>query len=376
MKNHGPTNKSNFLELPTMLKRGLAFGVSLLALSATQSLAQSVMQGGGTPGPYVRLDGGWSHPVPMSSNSLATVSAGSIKRDEGFLLGGAGGYKFGPWRGELELEYMEHQAQSGNNLFAGATGASSSLRGSTSNLAAMINGYYDIATPWPITPYVGIGIGADYFRFSQVNTTANTQIANAFDTVFAYEAMAGVSYAINPQWSIGLEYRYFATLDPKVKYSPNPPLQRFTVNNASHNLLLGVAWHFAPPPAPPPAAAPAGAVPGPAAVVPAQQTFIVFFEFDKSSLTPDGRKVVDAAAAAFKSGKTGVAIAGYTDLAGTQQYNLALSKRRADAVKEALVRDGVPAAAISASWHGKENPRVPTADGVREPQNRRVEINM
>jgi len=41
-----------------------------------------------------------------------------------------------------------------------------------------------------------------------------------------------------------------------------------------------------------------------------------------------------------------------------------------------LVRDGVPAAAIGESWYGKQNPRVPTADGVREPQNRRVEINM
>jgi len=126
--------------------------------------------------------------------------------------------------------------------------------------------------------------------------------------------------------------------------------------------------------APPPV--PAAASPPPAAVAPSKQVFIVFFEFDKSSLTADGRKVVDAAAAAFKSGKSGVAIAGYTDLAGTQQYNLALSKRRADTVKAALVRDGVPASAIDASWHGKENPRVPTADGVREPQNRRVEITM
>ena len=355
-----------------MSKRGLALGVSLLALSATQGLAQS----GGTPGPYVRLDGGWSHPVPMTSSSLPTVTSGSVKRDEGYFLGGAGGYKFGPWRGELELQYMENQTQSGNNLFAGATGRGATLRGSTSNLAAMVNGYYDFATPWPITPYIGVGIGADYFRFSQVNTTslpANIQIANAFDTVFDYQAIGGVSYAINPQWSIDLEYRYFATLDPNVKYSPNPPLQRFSVNNASHNLILGVAWHFAPPPAPPVAAPPA---PPPAAVAPQQQTFIVFFEFDKSSLTADGRKVVDAAAAAFKSGKSSVAIAGYTDLAGTQKYNLALSKRRADTVKEALVRDGVPAAAISESWHGKENPRVPTANGVREPQNRRVEINM
>ena len=60
-----------------------------------------------------------------------------------------------------------------------------------------------------------------------------------------------------------------------------------------------------------------------------------------------------------------------------KQYNLALSKRRADAVKDALVRDGVPASAIDESWHGKENSaRARAADGVREPQNRRVEIRM
>ena len=52
----------------------------------------------------------------------------------------------------------------------------------------------------------------------------------------------------------------------------------------------------------------------------------------------------------------------------------AASKRRTDAVHAQLVRDGVPDNVIHESWHGKENPRVPTPDGVREPQNRRVEI--
>jgi outer membrane protein OmpA-like peptidoglycan-associated protein len=139
---------------------------------------------------------------------------------------------------------------------------------------------------------------------------------------------------------------------------------------------IGVAWHFAPPPPAPPATPVVAAPPPPAAAIPAKQMFIVFFEFDKSSLTPDGAKVVDAAADAFKKGKSDIAIAGYTDLAGSAQYNLALSHRRADAVQAALVKDGVPASAVGESWYGKQNPRVPTADGVREPQNRRVEITM
>ena len=128
------------------------------------------------------------------------------------------------------------------------------------------------------------------------------------------------------------------------------------------------------PTTPPPAAA-APPPPPPAAPPPAPAKFIVYFEFDKFNLTPEGARVVSDAAAAFKSGGSArVAIAGYTDAAGTQQYNIGLSKRRADTVHGALVRAGVPDGAIAESWHGKENLAVPTPDGVREPRNRRVEI--
>jgi OOP family OmpA-OmpF porin len=69
-----------------------------------------------------------------------------------------------------------------------------------------------------------------------------------------------------------------------------------------------------------------------------------------------------------------IRIDGYTDLAGTQKYNIALSKRRADAVRTELAKDGVANSAVAEAWHGKENPAVPTPDGVREPRNRRVTL--
>ena len=128
------------------------------------------------------------------------------------------------------------------------------------------------------------------------------------------------------------------------------------------------------PSAPPPAAA--APPPPPAAAPPAmQKQFVVYFEFDRSNLTPEGARVVQDAAAAFRAtGSARVAVSGYTDLAGTQQYNIGLSKRRADTVRAGLIRAGVPDGAIAESWHGKQNPAVPTPDGVREPRNRRVEI--
>src|SRR5437763_14273443 len=71
------------------------------------------------------------------------------------------------------------------------------------------------------------------------------------------------------------------------------------------------------PPAPPPAAPPPAM----------QKQFVVYFEFDRSNLTPEGARVVQDAAAAFRAtGSARVAVAGYTDLAGTQQYNIGLSK--------------------------------------------------
>jgi OOP family OmpA-OmpF porin len=71
---------------------------------------------------------------------------------------------------------------------------------------------------------------------------------------------------------------------------------------------------------------------------------------------------------------TRIEVNGYTDTSGTPQYNMGLSIRRADAVKGELVKDGVPVAAISTQGFGETHLLVPTAAGVREPQNRRVEI--
>ena len=67
-------------------------------------------------------------------------------------------------------------------------------------------------------------------------------------------------------------------------------------------------------------------------------------------------------------------LTGHTDRSGSEQYNMALSLRRAEAVKANMIRQGIPANAIVVIGKGESQPLVPTADGVREPQNRRVEI--
>ena len=125
---------------------------------------------------------------------------------------------------------------------------------------------------------------------------------------------------------------------------------------------------------PPPVVVPAAA---PAPMPHMARTFLVFFDFDRYNLTADARRVIDAAAASYRAnGSARIDVSGYTDLAGTQAYNLRLSQRRADAVAGHLMKQGVPKEVLDVKWFGKEHPRVPTPDGVREPQNRRVEIMM
>ena len=106
-----------------------------------------------------------------------------------------------------------------------------------------------------------------------------------------------------------------------------------------------------------------------------QAPSLVFFDWDKSTLSPQAMATISQAAAAYKAtGTARITNVGNTDTSGSTDYNMALSIRRADAVRSALVRNGVPAAAIETAGRGQTKLLVPTADGVREPQNRRVEL--
>ncbi len=135
---------------------------------------------------------------------------------------------------------------------------------------------------------------------------------------------------------------------------------------------------------PPVVAAPAAPAPPPKPVAkpkpkpsppPAPRAFLVFFDWNKANIRPDAQQVLDAAVAyAKRRGFTRVDLAGHADRSGDARYNMALSRRRAEAVKAALVKLGLSAGNISLVARGESAPLVATADGVREPRNRRVEI--
>jgi hypothetical protein len=139
-------------------------------------------------------------------------------------------------------------------------------------------------------------------------------------------------------------------------------IKKLLIAFATASLLAACSEPAPPPPPPPPP--------------PVQATsFMVFFDWDRSNLSAQAESTITQAANAFKStGSARVTATGHTDKSGPENYNMALSLRRANTVKDSLVRNGVPASAISVIGKGESQPLVQTADGVREPQNRRVEI--
>ena len=103
--------------------------------------------------------------------------------------------------------------------------------------------------------------------------------------------------------------------------------------------------------------------------------YLVFFPWDKATLTADDQRIVAQAAEEFRrTGSARIDVTGYTDTSGSAEYNLRLSERRAQMVASELERQGIPATEMVVIGRGEEDLRIPTADGVREAGNRRVEI--
>ncbi len=113
----------------------------------------------------------------------------------------------------------------------------------------------------------------------------------------------------------------------------------------------------------------------PVAPPPASELYLVYFDFDKAELSEAAKAVLETASSAARKLKgISVTVGGHTDLSGTADYNMELSKRRAMAVSEALIKAGVASAAVKAEAFGQTLPAIITADGVAEAGNRRVEI--
>ncbi|MBP0493096.1 OmpA family protein [Pararoseomonas indoligenes] len=313
---------------------------------------------------------------------------GKVGFETGWVVVGSLGWGFGNGlRAEVEGNYRENDV----NKIRGFNGITTSrVQGTSRSYGVMGNVFYDLdlaqwGVPSYVQPYLGAGVGYVWREFDDVGLTfpgaGGARIRDSgTDGRFAYQGIAGLAFPLTrlgvPGLTLTAEYRFLGTLEHSIDTTSSGG--SFTVGrggtrseNYNHSAMLGLRYAFNQPrPAPAPIAAPMpAAAPAPA------RTYLVFFDFDRADLTDRARQIIaEAAQAVSSTGTTRIEVAGHADRSGTPQYNQRLSMRRAEAVAAELTRRGVPRSAMSIQAFGESRPLVPTADGVREPQNRRVEI--
>ena len=311
---------------------------------------------------YIGAEGGWTG-LPDHTDNILGVTALTARFNNGFNAGIRGGWEWGALRFEEEYSYRQNGARDlvGTNVIIKGVG------GNRHTNSIMTNVLYDVTLGYPITPHFGFGVGAANV-FDGLKLPGIGQLFNDSSWQFAYQGIAGIRYNLNPTFTVDLDYRYFATTQPTFGI-PNTSL-RYRTGYRTNNFVASLIYRFAPPP--PPAPVP---VTAPAPTPPPPQVFLVFFDWDRAAVTPAGMEVVRLAADAYKAGgRVRLEVTGYTDLSGSAGYNQRLSERRANNVASALANFGVARSDMTVVGRGESDPRVPTPPGVREPQNRRVEI--
>jgi outer membrane protein OmpA-like peptidoglycan-associated protein len=325
---------------------------------------------------YVGVDGGAMLVEDLDYNIGAAPIDATGNADTGYDFGGVVGYDFGGFRLEAEVGYRETDLKSfASALSAIPGGAGATLQrggvygtgGDANALSFMVNGVLDFGDDDGLQGFVGGGAGVARVDVNQV--FAAPAWLDDSDTGFAWQALAGVRAPLSESWDVGLKYRFFnaAGVDLVDRLGRD-----VSTKFRSHSLMGSLVYNFGGAPEPEPAPPPP---PPPRPPVCQTGPYIVFFDWDKSNLRPDAASTLDNAVAQYANcGNARVMLAGHADKSGSDRYNVGLSQRRNATVRAYLESKGVPGGVIATEAFGESKPLVDTADGVREAQNRRVEV--
>jgi len=382
--------------------------IAALLLASIASAEAQMMPGGAWQGFYAGANVGaaWldAHGTLSPTGCFATVGGcgptaggGGASRSfsrsfnaSGVIGGGQAGFNWlvaPQWLVGLEADIAGTSAgNSTNNVYSlsGPLSGSATVHSSASqDFLGTVRGRVGfVATPTLLL------FGTGGFAYGQQSGSASITFSRAGDTYSksfsnlrtGYAAGGGAEWLFAPQWSLKAEYLYVdlgaggnqtVNITNAAATGVNPNAGFHSSLSSHENVFrVGVNYHFWVPPPPPPAP-----VAAPAPPPPAPKVFIVFFDWDKDVITPEGHQIIQQAADAYKSGApVQLQVTGYTDRSGSPAYNQRLSERRANNVAKAMMALGVPQNQMVVSGRGENDNRVPTANGVREPQNRRVEI--
>jgi outer membrane protein OmpA-like peptidoglycan-associated protein len=346
---------------------------------------------------YVGGEFGASIVEDADFDSATTNNLITVNNEYGYDGGLFVGYDLGAFRIEAEVSYKKADASGFLNAVALPgegplfPGGRDFAGGNTTALSFMLNGMLDFGDDDGVQGFVGGGIGMARVKMNNVRVFANSApFLDDSDSRLAWQLFAGVRQAVTDNMDITVKYRFFNV--PDLRFVAQTGTTGATAQDVksryrSHSLLGGITFNFGgaePPPPPPPPPPPVEVVPPPppppVPVPPPPPPcvggpYVVFFDWDKSDLTPQATAILDNAASAYQScGQAQVMLAGHADRSGPADYNVGLSQRRAANVRSYLTSRGIPDGVITQEAFGESRPLVETADGVREPQNRRVEI--
>lgn len=285
-------------------------------------------------------------------------------------------------------------------------GTGSSGTGDIGAYSAIGNVIFDFTNASPFTPYAGLGLGAARIDYDNVSPVGGSRV-NDGDIVMALQGVAGLSLDLSPSISMFTDYRYMAAGNPELMTDAGAKTEGAF---SEHRFTLGLRWSFGgpepmrkrktepvsmrpPPPARTPMVAPARTMPEPPPppkiappkpmrsakmeppTRPAPSFERVFFDWNRSDINAETQAKIDALVTHLKP-ETVIRIdaTGHADKSGTAANNLIISRRRAEAVKKELMRQGVPEDWIKIAWKGEAAPLVETPDGQRHAENRRVDI--
>ena len=329
---------------------------------------------------YIQLDGGLTKIRDVPSTWAGQTYDPLVTFKTGYDIDGVLGYDFGRVRLEAEVAYKRGKVATVNpavfSTFIGGVPAGNPLD-RASALSGMGNLLLDFDLPSGVNFYLGGGAG--YATIKERVGVGTTILFDGSDNKFAWQGLAGMRVPVGERVEIGVKLRYFDAGTVQYSMFGRPNITKFRTTSALASLIYNfgskapvVETVMVPPPKPPETVeAPPPLPPPPCNKGP----YIVFFDWDKSDITTEAAATLDSAVTAYGNcANVPVMLAGYADRSGAPAYNQALSERRNAAVTTYLTGHGISASAISGQGFGEDNNRVPTADGVRELQNRRVEI--
>jgi outer membrane protein OmpA-like peptidoglycan-associated protein len=395
------------------------FPASLL-LIATGALPAAAQAGDGW---YLGLEGGANFVDKQSfkiyypdGTGLVEdgTKVGEVKLKTGWLGGLVFGYSYeNGLRPELELDYRENDLKSihleptgllGGVLTPGGSDASG-VKGKEDAETAMANLWFDFFKSSAFHPYIGGGVGAARVEMHGGGYTGQ-DFRNDSDIVFAYQGGAGLGVDLGDHWTLSLDYRHLETMRAKLNLLDDTPSTRVKFRYSGDSALLSLRYSFgekaaepAPEPAPVEVVAPAEEAPLPPPPPPAPpceapaagQAFSlegckvgdkvvlrgVNFEFDKASLTPDAKVLLDMVSDALLARPDiQVELDGHTDSKGSDAYNQKLSERRAESVKQYLVGRGIDGGRMTTVGFGETQPIADNATDEGREYNRRTELKV